>query len=155
MDWRSHNFQAYLLDKLELVQRKHLKRILFLPTSTANSAVHLSTGTLPIRATIHQRVLGFLIRIMHNPDTKEYNILTRQAAVKTEKSHCWITYIRKHLRQYKLPILYSLMNITPASSAWKLTVKRAVQHYWWTVQPANQWGKCSIIYLWNDRHMKI
>ena len=69
--------QAYLLDKLELVQRKHLKRILFLPASTANSAVHLITGTLPIRATIHQRALGFPIRILHNPDTMEYNILTR------------------------------------------------------------------------------
>ena len=69
---------------------------------------------------------------MNNPDTKEYNILTRQAAIKTDKSHSWITYIRKLLRQYDLPILYDLIDTTPASSAWKLTVKRAVQCYWWT-----------------------
>ena len=121
-----------LLDKLELVQRKHLKRILFLPASTANSAVHLITGTLLFQATIHQRALGFLIRILNNSDTQEYNILTRQAAIKRDKSHCWTTYIRKLLCQYDRPILYDLIDITPASSAWKLTVKRAVQYYWWT-----------------------
>ena len=46
-----------LVDMLERTNKKFLKHILSLPTTTADCAVYILTGTIPLEGIIHKRAL--------------------------------------------------------------------------------------------------
>ena len=47
-----------LVDSLERTNKKFLKHILSLPNTTADSAVYILTGTIPVEGVIHKRALS-------------------------------------------------------------------------------------------------
>ena len=58
------NLRKKDLDSLRTLQLKFLKRILGLPSSTANAFTFLELGVLPIECEIEKRQLMFLYRIL-------------------------------------------------------------------------------------------
>ena len=52
-----------LMDMLERTNKKFLKHILSLPTTTADSAVYVLTGTIPTEEVIHKRALSLVTSI--------------------------------------------------------------------------------------------
>jgi len=55
-----------------------LKHIQHLPTRTANSAVLILAGLLPIESELHKRMLSVFRNIVDNKDSMEYKIAFRQ-----------------------------------------------------------------------------
>ena len=52
------------IEQLEKFHRKNLRQLQSLPERTANSAVLLLLGALPIEAEIHKRVLSLLLALL-------------------------------------------------------------------------------------------
>ena len=91
------------IKKLDKFNKRNLKHILSLPITTADPAVYILSGTLPIEAMIHQRVLTFFGNISRLPESSvENQLAVRQLAVKTLDSNSWFVAVRK------LCIMYSL-----------------------------------------------
>ena len=76
------------MDMLEKFNKKFLKMILSLPVTTADPAVYIISGTLPIEAIVHNRVLTFYGNICRLPKTSvEHQLAVRQLSVKPYDSH--------------------------------------------------------------------
>lgn len=71
-----------LLDNLERVNKKFLKQILSLPTTTADTAVYVISGTIPIEGTIHKKVLSLYGNICRlDKSSVEYRLADRQLSI--------------------------------------------------------------------------
>ena len=119
------------MDMLERTNKKFLKHILSLPTTTADSAVYVLTGTIPIEGVIHKRALslfGNVCRLGEN--STERQLATRQLTVKSLSSHSWFITIKKLLVKYGLPDPLELLNSLPTKYAWKRRVNKQINNYW-------------------------
>ena len=120
---------------LSLFHRNNLRRIQFLPESTAIPALHLLSGIPPVEALIHIRALN-LFRSIIAADTPSppaiyiRELIMRQLAMKGPKSASWTTYIRQLLIRYQLPNLSLLIESIPEKKRWNQMVKVAVNHVW-------------------------
>ena len=120
-----------LVNKLEIFQRKFVKQILQVADNTANPAIYLLTGLLPIQAQIHIRALSFLHNICsQSEDSIERQIFVRQMNVKTINSHSWVSDIRKILWQYDLGDLEEISNNLLSKYAWKSKIHSSVNNFW-------------------------
>ena len=68
------------MDMLETFNMKFLTLILSLPIPTADPAVYVLSGTLPIEAVIHKRVLTFFGNICRLPKNIDWTSTSSQAA---------------------------------------------------------------------------
>ena len=123
------------IQPLDKFHRKCLRYIQHLPQSTANCALYLLLGVLPIEAQIHIKVLNFFRNIIdeeNNSPPSEYmrNIIIRQLAMKENESSSWVTMVKKLLRIYGLPSVYTLLENTPKKMQWKKTLNEAVSSHW-------------------------
>ena len=85
--------KATPLIQLELFQKRMLKQILSLPTRTADAAVYVLSGILPVEAQIHIRTLGY--NICNQADNSiEKNLARRQLIVKSNESSSWFIEIK-------------------------------------------------------------
>ena len=130
-----------------------------LPVTTADPAVYILSGNLPVEATIHQRVLNFFGNISRLPDsTVERQLSVRQLAVKTLDSNSWFVAVRKLCIMYGLPDCVEILENPPTKASWKTTVHRAICGYWaerlWSftpLYPSLKW-MTSIAAEWPSRH---
>ena len=101
------------IEVLEKFNKHNLKHIMSLPVTTADPAVYILSGNLPIEAMIHQRVLNFFGNISRLPDsTVERQLSVRQLTVKTSDSNSWFIAVRKLCIMYGLPdIIISYHNL--------------------------------------------
>ena len=84
------------MDLLEKFNKKFLRLILLLPVSTADPAVYVLSGKLPIEAIIHKRTLTFFGNICRLPEmTIKHRLAVRQLSVKSSTSHSWFIAVRK------------------------------------------------------------
>ena len=60
--------QKYI-DMLDKFNKRNIKHILSLPTTTADPAIYILSGALPVEAIIHQRALTFFGCIARLPET--------------------------------------------------------------------------------------
>ena len=120
-----------LLKELETFQKKIIKQILAVPNNTADPAIYILTGLLPIEAQIDKKVLTLFNNICNQKDTSvEKQIAWRQSSVKTLKSHSWFIAVKKLLWKYDLKdITYYLENPIPKLE-WKRNVTSVVNKYW-------------------------
>ena len=116
---------------IELYFRGLLKMIQHLPKSTANAACYILTGTVPVEATVHIRILTLFGSIMRDKNSVEYKIMERQLAFKGSKSNCWAVHVKKLLVTYKLPTPAAMLyDDSPSKEAWKQTVQTHVREHW-------------------------
>ena len=92
-----------LINKLETYEKKILKQILSLPTSTADVAVYVISGFLPVEGQIDKKILTLLNNVTRKDDTSiGKQIVIRQLTIKNYKSRRWFVYARKTLLKYDL-----------------------------------------------------
>ena len=119
------------IDLLEKFNKKFLKLIMSLPVTTADPAVYVLSGTLPVEATIHKRALTFFGSICRLPEASiEHQLARRQLSIKTDKSHSWFIAMREIFQKYSLPDPYELLGSPPGKLYWKGIVNKHVNSYW-------------------------
>ena len=115
---------------LEKYYRNLLRQIQHLADNTANEAVYLLLGALPIEGHIHIRILSLFNRIAKLPNSKEWSIVRRQLATKDFTSHSWVIYVRKILMKYQLPSAFVLFESSMGKDQFESTIKKPIQMYW-------------------------
>ncbi|MEW8547754.1 MAG: reverse transcriptase family protein, partial [Candidatus Thiodiazotropha sp.] len=93
-----------LMEKAERFYKKLLKQILSLPDTTADPAVYLLTGSIPLEGVIHSRALtlfGSICRL--DEEAVEKQVARRQLSVKGDNSCSWFVDLRNLLWKYELP----------------------------------------------------
>ena len=78
----------------------------------------------------HRKILNLFVTVLNRTNTPEYEVITRQLAIKSSSSHSWTIHVRKILHMYNLPLALQLAEHPPAKASWKVTVKRATSTYW-------------------------
>ena len=107
------------IELLEKFQRATFRRIQHLPDSTANVAVLLMLGELPIQATVDKQTLVFFVNVVAQAHSNERQLVHRQLAMKDSRSHSWVIHVTKLLRQYDLPSPHYLLETQPTPGGWK------------------------------------
>ena len=115
---------------LEKFYKTALRRIQHLPENTANPAIYLLLGCIPVEGQIHIRMLTFFVSIIRRPGSTECDIIKRQLAVKDLQSKSWVVQIRMLLRKYNLPNAYVLSASPPDKTPWKRQVTTMVNKFW-------------------------
>ena len=119
------------MDMLEKFNKEFLKMILSLPVTTADPAVYIISGTLPIEGIVHKRVLTFYGNICRLPKTSvEHQLAVRQLSVKPYDSHSWFIAVKEIFMKYDLPDPYEMLNSPPAMWKWKVAVNKHVNRHW-------------------------
>ena len=122
--------QKYM-DMLDKFNKRNIKHILSLPTTTADPAIYILSGALPVEAIIHQRALTFFGSIARLPETSvEKQLVTRQFSVKSMNSCSWFIAVKKLSVKYGLPDCVETLENTPTKKRWRTTVYKAVCQYW-------------------------
>ena len=110
------------IKRLEVVQLRHLKRIVRAPSSTPNVFVFLEMGVLPLIYHIHMRQLGFLHHILHlTEDDPVKQMYDTQLLLPYEKN--WSNKIHSLLLEYNLE--FSTI-FTVSKASWKEMVRKVV-----------------------------
>ena len=118
-----------LIDKLETYQKKMLKQILSLPTSTADVAVYVISGFLPVEGQIDKKILTLLNNVARQDNTSvEKEIAIRQLTLKNEKSSSWFVHARKTFLKYELGDIHEHFVNPPEKNPWKATVNKTVKN---------------------------
>ena len=99
-----------LIEKLERTYKQFIKHILSLPTTMADPAVYVLSGTVPIEAVIHKRALTLFGNICRLDDASiERQLAHRQFAVKGYDSNSWFVAAKKLLVKYDLPGCWEIL----------------------------------------------
>ena len=123
-----------LVDSLERTNKKFLKHILSLPNTTADSAVYILTGTIPVEGVIHKRALSLFGNVCRQEkNSTEQRVATRQLTVKSSTSNSWFIAIKKLLVKYGLPEPVELLGNPQTICAWKHRVNKHVNQFWTSV----------------------
>ena len=120
-----------LINKQETYQKKMLKQILSLPTSTADVAVYVISGFLPVEAQIDKNTLTLLNNVARQDDTSvKKQIAIMQLTIKNEKSSSWFIQARKTFLKYNRGDIHEQLVNPPEKNQWKTTVNKTVNKYW-------------------------
>jgi hypothetical protein len=146
-----HGLEALILTEkdcqpLETYYRNLLRQVQHLPDSSANAAVYLLPGCLPITGLIHIKVLNFFVALLLQ-NSLATSVIKRQLAMKTSNSHSWTTHVKHLLHLYSLPSAHSLAEHPPTKTCWKIMVKQAVHEVWLQQLQEEATMKSSLSYL--------
>jgi hypothetical protein len=131
---------------LGMYHKRVLKKIQHLPDRTADEAVFLLIGQLPIEGALDKRRLTTFGAIAKG-DCIEKDIARRQLAVKDNKSSSWFIKVNADLSKYGLPDAHTLLNEPPKKTTWKTNVDKAVDAYWFTKLKDGAKAKSSLKYV--------
>ncbi|WAR06081.1 POLR-like protein [Mya arenaria] len=119
------------MEKLEVFQKKSIKQLLSLPNNTADAAIYIISGVLPVEAQIHKKALTLLNNICLQDDNSiEKTLAQRQTIVKDGKSNSWFIEIRRLLWFYDLDDIISVISNPFKRIVWKNKVKNVVNYKW-------------------------
>lgn len=131
---------------LNCYQKKTLKQIQHLPERTADAAVFLLLGALPVSARIEINQLS-LFHMSISKESPELQIAERQLAMKSNSSKSWFMEICKLTNKYNLPSPYDLLASPPSKQVWKREVHQAVEAHWLHNLQVEAKQKTSLKYL--------
>ena len=118
------------LQTLEIFYRKILKQILSIPTHTADPAVYILAGVIPIESRIHKLALGMYADICRTSNSIEREITERQLGMKAINDNSWFSNLKQILAIYELPSSHNILDLPPTKNAWKKMINKAVNEYW-------------------------
>ena len=118
------------IERLEKSQRQVLRCSMNLPTGTANAALHILTGVLPVEALLHKQTLTQFANFIRDEESKEAKIISRQVVMKDNTSCSTVTYVKELLAIYDLPSVYDLLTDKPSKYAWKKLVTAQLRARW-------------------------
>ena len=121
--------KATPLAQLELFHKRRIKQILSLPT-TADPAVYILSGLLPVETQIHIRALGLFNNICNQAgDSVEKTLARRQLIVKSNESNSWFIEIKNILRKYNMLEAWWYVDNAPKKVIWTTAVKRKIHEH--------------------------
>ena len=152
-----HGLEAVVLKKtdvtkLHMYQKRILKETQHLPDRTADEAVFLLAGVLPVEAVIDKLRLNMFGAIVRS-DCAEKRLACRQLAIKDTRSRSWFVQVSNDLSKYGLPDAHEILNQPPSKSSWKDQVTTAVNEFWYQKLREDARLKSSLKYI-NWEHTK-
>ena len=140
------------INKLEEFYRNTLRRIQNLPQSTANCAVYLMIGAIPVQGLIHLRMmtlLGNITRLGERHPLRE--LALRQLALARPQS--WFFHLHQIAEMYKINIIQAL--ISPwKKEHWKEHCRTAIKCHWHRTLLSESYQRSTLKYLIMD-HKQI
>ena len=119
------------MEVLDKFNKHNIKHLLSLPVTTADPAINVLSGTLPIEAMVHKRILTFFGNISRLPDSSvEKRLAERQLAVKSLDSHSWFVGVKKLCIRYGLPNCSEFLETPQSNNSWKTSLESAINRYW-------------------------
>ena len=83
----------------------------YLPHGVINPLTYLLAGILPIKGTLHKRILTTFCSMLRDRNTAEYRIIRRQLALKDDSPKSWVVRVKKLLYQYHVPSIYRVISL--------------------------------------------
>jgi hypothetical protein len=114
---------------LEIFYRKILKQILSIPTNTADPAVYILAGAIPIESRIHKLALGMYANIFRTTHSIEREIAERQLGMKAINENSWFSKLKQILAVY--------MNSRQVTISWIFHLQKTPGKKWSTKQLMN------------------
>ena len=128
--------EAVVLNKsdvlaLDSYHRKLLRQLQSLPESTANAAVYLLMGAIPIEGEWHKRVLSLFGRIARlGSDHPLYLLAARQLSLGEERRpHSWFTQASRIGALYGIDVA-DVLRSPWSKEMWKCRVRNVINSYW-------------------------
>ncbi|MCG8429955.1 MAG: hypothetical protein MJA29_02130, partial [Candidatus Omnitrophica bacterium] len=138
------------LSELEVFHRKLTRQIQGLPQNTANSAVYLLLGTLPVEATLHLKQLSLFGAISRlEKEHPLWRIALRQLAIKSPTSKSWFARIADLSSLYDLDVHKLLQHPWPKQN-WKEYVSETIKGHWYGNLKADASTKSTLKWLLLD-----
>ena len=134
------------IERLTLYYKTVLKNLQCLPERTADVALYVLTGQLPILSTLHYQILVRLGSILRNEGI-EKELCTRQLLVKDSSSKSWFIYAKNILDQYNIVSIYELLIEVPPPGVWKRLVRNKINQYWIALLENEIKGKTSLKFM--------
>ena len=106
-----------------------LKQLMHLPKRTADAAVYILAGEVPVEADLHIKILNQLGNILRSTGV-ERDLAERQLALKKDSSSSWFIYVKKILEKYDFPSIYDLLNDPPVKTLWNFKIKKTIVNFW-------------------------
>ncbi|CAC5385374.1 unnamed protein product [Mytilus coruscus] len=117
------------LDELNFFHKSQLKILQNLPERTADAAIYILSGQMPIEAFLHEQILVNFGNIVRNNDI-EKEICIRQLVLKDNTSHSWFIYVNDILSLNEFESIFDILNTIPNRESWKNYVKRRIETFW-------------------------
>ncbi|CAG2214135.1 unnamed protein product [Mytilus edulis] len=119
------------LTTLNLYHKKLLKQLLSLSTNTADPAIYILSGMIPIEAELHIKILTLFGTISRSEKTSnEWRIAERQLKLKSFNSNSWFIDIKKICLLYNIENIEKYLDNPLTKSKWKSFIDNKVQSYW-------------------------
>lgn len=137
------------VQRLELFQRKFLRRIQFLPESPfpATCAIYAIIGAKPVEFILDQAILTLFGSILRDEDSIEYRLAVRQLAMKSLTATSWFSNVRRILMKYDLPSAYDLLENPLSKSSWKTLTNDKIKTHIKSTWLEDAKSKSSLKYL--------
>jgi surface polysaccharide O-acyltransferase-like enzyme len=103
--------------------------IMNLSERTADAAVYILSGELPLESFIRSQILLKLCSIIRFGGI-EKELCVQQVLIKDISSHSWFLYAKEILDFYYLPSAFELISVTPSKEKWKTCIKNKIHEYW-------------------------
>ncbi len=147
------NLRQEEIKQLDAYGRKILKAIQHLPDRTANEAVYLLMGEVPIQAKIERQSLILLANIARSGGI-EKEIGLRQLSIKKKTSNSWFTQVDHVLSKYGLKSAIQVLLDPPSADAWKDEIDIAIWNFWQSQWITSASKKSSLRYINLDLNYK-
>ena len=118
------------MENLSKFHLQTLKRIQSLPKRTANCAVYLLLGVLPLQAELHKRQLGLLYNIIFTENETLASLTHRQCAINKDNNLSFYCRVQRILDMYNLPTIDTVRYLSLSKLMWKNRVKQTMHSYW-------------------------
>ena len=119
------------IKSLETYHKKLLRQLQGLPESTANAAVYLLIGSIPVEGEWHKRILSLVGRIARLGKEHPLHLLAARQLSLGEKKRpqSWFTLAKQICSRYEISITEALSSPW-SKEMWKFRVKNVVNGHW-------------------------
>ena len=120
-----------ILDTIHQFHKKMIKQILSLAKNTADPAVYILSGSLPMEAELHLKALSLYGNITRaDRSTIEWRLAERQLHLKTNQSNSWFIQIKKICLKYDILDCQDFLNNPLGKLQWKSLITKKIHTYW-------------------------
>ena len=141
------------IDAINHYHKKVIKQLMHLPQRTADAAVYILAGEIPVEGDLHIKILGQLGNILRSSGV-ERKLAERQLAIKEQNSASWFIYAKSVLEKYDLPSIYDLLETPPARNEWNTLIRKKVITSWIDKISTEARSKSTLRYLCKSPYKK-
>ena len=119
------------LESIQMQYKRWIKQILSLNINTADPAIFILSGLLPLEAEIHIKAFTLFGSITRaDKDSVEWQLAERQLQIKNYSSNSWFIEIKKLSVKYGFNDIYQYLHNPLSKNKWKSIVLKKIHTYW-------------------------